>query len=110
MSEYGSSDFPVMGESVAQHIMNMSRKRSPYTTAVKKKTQGRGASPTGRTGGVKSHALIHEANGPACTVKATLYKQNAAEASTVLRNTKMMPSAVGNRDFWVKRQYGQKLQ
>lgn len=107
MSEYGSSDFPVMGEGVAEHIMNMSRKRSSYTTMVAKKTMGRGKSPTGSTGGVRGSTLIHEANGPACCVKATLYKQNAAEASMTERNTKLVPSAVGNRDFWAKRQFGQ---
>ena len=36
-----------------------------------------------------------------------LYEQNAPEASLVQRNVRVLPSAVGNRDFWLKRQYGQ---
>lgn len=107
-----SSDFSTMGESVVKNVCNLSGKKSPYTKSVPRKTQGRGASPTGTKGGVKAHELIHEANGPAFTVKATLYKQNASEASAVLRNVKIVPSAVGNRDsgFWAKRQYGQNAQ
>lgn len=31
----------------------------------------------------------------------------APEAAQNQRNTRVLPSAVGNRDFWYKRQYGQ---
>lgn len=108
-----SSDFPTVGESVVQHVCNVSGKSSKYTMVTPKKTMGRGASPTGSTGGgSKKHMQIHEAHGPAFTVKATLYKANAAEASMTMRNVHVVPSVVGNRDsgFWAKRQYGQALQ
>lgn len=107
-----ASDFPTVGESVVQHVCNLSGKSSKYTMVTPKKTMGRGASPIGATGGVKSHSMIHEAHGPAFTVKATLYKANAAEASMTMRNVRVVPTVVGNRDsgFWAKRAYGQKLQ
>jgi len=107
-----SSDFPTMGEDVIKQVCNLSGKPSQYTMSVPRKTMGRGSSPIGSTGGVKSHKEIHEAHGPAFTVKATLYHQNAAEASTTLRNVRIVPTVVGNRDtgFWAKRQYGQRTQ
>ena len=114
-SVYNSSDFPVMGESLLSHILNVSGQRSPYTKVVGKQTMGRGASPTGRSA-IRPHTMIHEANGPKCSIQATLYKANSAEASKVLRNTTMVapvierPDHVGSaKTFWTeRRQYAQK--
>lgn len=100
-----STDFPKMGESM-EHVLNLSGERSPYTKSTPRKTMGRGSSPTG-TAAIRGRTMIKEANGPCFHIKATLYSQNAAEASAVTRNVRIMPSAVGNRDFWSKRQYGQ---
>jgi hypothetical protein len=91
-----------MGDNIGKNVLNMSR-GSRNTITVAKGTQGRGKSPTGTTGH-RSSTMIHEANGPACTIKATLYKQNAAEAGLQQRNVRTMPSAIGNRDFWSARQ------
>ena len=96
------SDFPTMGEEVAHHVMNMSR-GTRYTKTVARQTMGRGSSPTGRKVN-RGSTMIKEANGPCCTVKATLYAANAPDAGKQLRNVHMMPTAVGNRDFWAARQ------
>lgn len=40
----------------------------------------------------------------------TMYAQNAAAASETRRNVRLVPSAIGNRDFYLKRQYGQVMQ
>ena len=108
------SQFPKMGESLLSNIVNVSGKRSSYTTMMPKKTMGRGASPTGKAAH-KGATMIKEANGPKFSVQTTLYKQNAAEASQVLRNTKLVtpvierPDHVGSgKTFWDKRVYGQK--
>ena len=98
--------FSVMGTSVPQSVMNVSKGNSKYTTSVPKKTMGRGSSPTGTTG-KRGAVKINEANGPKCHIVSTLYKRNAAAASETQRNVRVMPSAIGNRDFWSKRQYGQ---
>lgn len=99
------SDFGLMGESIPKSLVNMSR-GSRYTTTVPKQTGGRGASPTGKKVN-KGATQIQEANGPACTIKATLYAPNAAEAGLVERNVKIMPTSVGSRDFWTERQRSQ---
>lgn len=36
-----------------------------------------------------------------------MYAPNAPEASLTQRNVRVVPSAIGNRDFWSKRQFGQ---
>lgn len=36
-----------------------------------------------------------------------LYVPNAAEAGATYRNVRIVQSAVGNRDFYLRRQYGQ---
>lgn len=111
-----SSCFPTIGESVLQHVMNVSGQRSPYTKTMAKKTQGRGASPTGRAA-VRGRSLISEANGPQFHISAKLYEQNAACASETYANTRLMKVAVPREDrvgsasdFWTKRQFGQRLQ
>lgn len=52
-------------------------------------------------------ANIQEKLGAKLHPQTTLYKANSAEANDVQRNTRMMPSAIGNRDFYARRQYGQ---
>jgi hypothetical protein len=99
--------FDQMGESAIHGLLNLSGRPSAYTTSVSKKTKGRGASPTGRTGGHRSATMINEANGPSCHVTATLYKANAADAGLQTRNVKTMKSAVGVRDFRSREAYKQ---
>lgn len=53
---------------------------------------------------------IQERLGAQFAPQMTLYKANAAEAGLVQKNVRLVPSAVGNRDFWFKRAYGQRLQ
>lgn len=102
-----TTHFEKMGESLVQNVVNLSSERSPYTTTVPRKTQGRGASPTGVKKN-KGAYQIREAHGPQFHISATLYAANAAEASTTQRNTRVMRAAVGDRDFWSARQFGQK--
>lgn len=107
MADKTTTSFPKMGDEwITKNLINCSGNRSPYTTPIPKKTEGRGASPTG----VKKNrgaSMINEAHGPTFRPVTTLYKQNAAEASATCRNTKLVPSAVGDRDFWAARQYSQ---
>lgn len=46
---------------------------------------------------------VMEPHGASFKISATLYKQNAAEASATQRNVRLVPSAIGNRDFWASR-------
>jgi hypothetical protein len=98
-----TTSFPKMGdEEITKNVINASGDRSPYTVSVGRKTMGRGASPTG-TKVNRGKTMIHEANGPTFRPVTTLYKQNAAEASATQRNTRVVPSALGSRDFWAAR-------
>jgi hypothetical protein len=45
----------------------------------------------------------YEPHGAAFKIKATLYAPNAAEASATQRNLRIVPSAIGNRDFYAAR-------
>jgi len=100
--------FPKVGDNILTYVGDGCAHPDPkYTKMMPKGTMGRGSSPTGTTGN-RSANMIHEAHGPACCIKATLYKPNAAEASATQRNVKIMPSAVGVNDFWKsKRTYNQ---
>lgn len=50
---------------------------------------------------------VLERQGSSLRPTAILYKANAAEAGVVQRNVLTVPSAVGNRDFYLRRQYRQ---
>jgi hypothetical protein len=100
-----TTTFPKIGDNVPVHVLNMSR-GSRYTTSVARKTGGRGSSPTGTTGH-RSSSLIHEANGPRCCIKETLYAANAASAGEQTRNVRLMKPAVGCADFRSRSVYGQ---
>lgn len=103
--------FPKMGEYPTEgNLLNMSGQRSPYTTPVARKgPSGDGESePAGARGQIM---MDGEHNGPAFRPVTTLYQQNAAAASDIGRGMRVVPSSLGNRDFWDDRasQSGQVL-
>lgn len=53
---------------------------------------------------------IQERLGAKYAPQMTLYVPNAAASSQVGRNVRTVQSAIGNRDFFFKRQYGQRMQ
>lgn len=67
-----------------------------------------GGSPEPATANVRSGH--QERLGAKWAPQMPLYEQNAAEASQTQRNVRVVQSAVGNRDFWFKRQFGQNMQ
>lgn len=115
MADATTTSFPKMGDSLIHNVMNLSGQRSPYTKTMPRKNKA-GKSPIGSTGGTKKHTLIKEANGPRCTVKFTLYANNAADAGKQTRNVRMMPQRMsrpdgtGGGNFWAKRAHGQVMQ
>lgn len=92
-----TTTFEKMGDNMA-HVMNLSGVPSPYTMSQPKKGGGVRVQNSG-TNAIKGRTMIHEANGPACKIKATLYEKNAAEAGLQTRNIRILPSAMGDRDF-----------
>lgn len=99
-----TTEFPKMGNYPAGSVVNTSGAPSAHTI-----TRPKQGGPTGmiEPATAKSRANILERMGCSYAPQATLYKQNAAEASATLRNVRLLPSAVGNRDFYLRRQYGQ---
>lgn len=58
--------------------------------------------------GTKQNRTNHQERlGAQFAPQMPLYEQNAAAANDTLKNTRRVNSAVGNRDFYLKRQYGQ---
>jgi hypothetical protein len=103
MCEACNSDFNTVGDKPLSFVgSGQPSKPSPYTKSLPKNTMGRGASPTG-TMAIRSNVKLPESGGPKCTVVATLYRPNAAEASAQLRNTHNIPSKAGVGDFWQER-------
>lgn len=90
-----------IGTSVASTVVNSSGAPSRNTKPVRRKNA---------TGGMLDAATanhrsgIQERMGAQLHPTAVLYAANAAEASNVQRNTRIVPSAVGYKDnFWAKR-------
>lgn len=96
-----SSTFPKMGDDyLTDHLVNVSGNRSPYTMPVARKGPKQDNDVNVGTKKNRSASLIHEANGPACTIVAKICYPNAPEHNQTQRGLKTVPSSVGNRDFW----------
>lgn len=93
----GTSSFPTMGTTVASNIQTapVVRGRSVRRTGEIKGGFLESATAAHRPG-------IQERLGAQLHPTATLYAANAAAAGQTLRNTRLVPSAVGNRDFWLQ--------
>ena len=94
-----TGSFPTVGESAAAHQV------TPVLsgTLVARKGAAGGALEAATA---NHRANIEEHLGAQLAPTATLYAANAAEASATYRNVKIVPSAVGNRDFYDKRATG----
>lgn len=92
------SAFPTQGKIAAP--VNASGAPSPHTTLVADHNS-KGGMLAGATANHRQG--VYEPHGAAFKIKATLYAQNAAEASATQRNVRLVPSAIGNRDFWASR-------
>lgn len=95
--------FTKVGDSVAKVATATSR--GVQRGKLVKKGNSKGGMLEGATQAHKANIL--ERNGASFAPKAVLYAANAPEAAQTLRNTRIVPSAVGNRDFYLRRQYGQ---
>jgi hypothetical protein len=100
-----TTQFPKMGDNGMADVVNMSGQRSPYTMPEARK--GPTTPDMGGGGGSarRSPTMIHEANGPACTIVAT--RGQAPEYPGTGRALRTMPSRAGVGDFWNQRQEGQ---
>jgi len=94
-------DFTTMG-TVNADAVNVSGAPSKNTKPVAKKGAGVGGMIAAATASHRPGIL--ERNGASLRISTTLYKANAAEAGDTQRHVRIVPSALGNRDFWAARQ------
>lgn len=94
-----------MGEEMAYPQANESQ--SPNLKYAPR-NGGKSDAPVGTA--VPGRRNIQERLGAKYAPQMTLYAQNAPEASSTYRNVRLVPSSVGNADFYAKRQYGQNTQ
>lgn len=87
-------DRPTMGTSAADHVTAMKPIKG---RSVKKTAQSKGGMLDAAT--ANHRANIQETLGCSLHPTATLYEQNAAEASQTLRRTVLVPSKSGYQDF-----------
>lgn len=102
MADKTSTNFRKMGTDAA-YATNQSGAPSANTIlAPRHNTQ------SGSDGATASHRQASlERNGFKGAPQVNHVYPQAPEASNVQRNVRLMPSAIGNRDFYLRRQYGQ---
>ena len=83
------------------HVVNMSGQRSPYTMPEGRKGPTSPDMGGGNGSARRSPTMIHEANGPACTITAS--KGFAPEYPETGRAFRTVPSRAGVGDFWASR-------
>lgn len=112
MADKVTTQFGKVGENMGHDFIDLTSIPSRNTTPRPRGHGGTVTGPVGMLGPVtaKVRPTIPERLGAKLHPTAVLYQQNAAEASAVTRNVRKVPSAVGNRDFYLKRQYGQVAQ
>ena len=103
MADKTTTTFPKMGTSNAR-ANNVSGAPSKNTKPVRKKSTI-SAKPEAATAAHRQGQL--ESLGFKGAPQTTMSYPTAPEASQTLRNTRIVPSAIGNRDFYLRRQYGQ---
>ncbi len=101
-----TTDDPSLRPTMGTNASRLSNVAKPIKgKSVKKSGQAKGGFLEAAT--ATHRANIQERNGASLHPTAILYKANAAESDLVQRNVQTVPSAVGNRDFYLRRQYRQ---
>ena len=103
MADKTTTTFPKMGTSNARAV-NQSAAPSRNTKRVKKKSTV-SAQPEAATAAHRQG--VQERLGFKGAPQTAMSYPNAPEASQTQRNVRIVPSAVGNRDFYFRRAYGQ---
>ena len=100
MSMTSTSSFPTMGDSGYEGLVNMSGDRSPYTKA--RPRQGATMDDTGGSpAGGRGSGMVHETMGPCFQPVAS--RVQSPEYPETGRGMRIVPSSIGNRDFWAAR-------
>lgn len=93
--------FPTMGTEAAK----LARVGAPERGKLVPSGNSKGGMLEGATAAHKANIL--EIQGAKLAPQVNHVYPNAPEAAETQRNTVLVPSALGNRDFYLRRQYGQ---
>lgn len=105
MADKTTTNFPKVG-TINANATNVSGAPSRNTKPVPRKN-----TQAGTDGATANHRQgVLERNGFKGAPQINHSYANAPEASQTFRNVRLFRSAVGNRDFYSKRQYGQVAQ
>lgn len=107
MADKTTTKFPKMGND-ASVVNNVSGAPSSNTHPIVKSGNAKGGSQEQATASIRSHVL--ERNGFKGAPQMNHVYAQAPEVANTGRNVRIVQSAVGNRDFYNKRQYGQVAQ
>lgn len=97
-----NSRFPTEGTSVASSVSALPVVKGK---SIKKTAEAKGGMLAAATAAHRPN--IQENMGSSLHPQPAILQPNSPEAEQTQRNTVLVPSAIGNRDFWAKRQYGQ---
>jgi hypothetical protein len=97
------TSFPTMGTEAAS--LQQRHAKPERGKAVPKTGNAKGGMLEGATATHKAN--IAEVQGAKLAPQIAHVYPNAPEASATQKNTVIVPSALGNRDFYLRRQYGQ---
>jgi len=102
-SQINTGSFPTMGTVAAPVNASGAPSRNTLPGA---KGNAKGGMLEGATANHRAPRL-NETNGPAFRVQASTYPPvSNPEANLTQRNVRILPSAIGSRDFWDKRNNG----
>lgn len=103
MADKTTTTFPKMGTSMSRAVNRSGQPSKNTKTVPKKNSKGGKAEPA--TASHRTGQL--ERLGFKGAPQATMSYPTAPEAGQTYRNVKLVPSSVGNRDFYDRRKYGQ---
>lgn len=104
MADKTITTFPKIGTAVAKGIAK-SQSARPQRGILRPRGVSEGGMLAAATANHRPN--IQERLGAKLAPQVTLYAPNAASAGDLQRNTVIVPSAMGNRDFFLRRRYGQ---
>lgn len=102
MSDNTRTDFPTMGVEASQ-----ASAAADYSPNLKFRPRGGSSGGTAEAATAGHRTGHQERLGAKYAPQMSMVTANAPEASLEQRNVRLLPSSIGNRDFWAKRELGQ---
>lgn len=102
MSDNTTTNFPTMGTEASR-----ARAAADFSPNLKFRPKGGAKGGSGEAATAGHRTGQQERLGAKYAPQMTMVTANNPESSLEQRNVRLVPSAIGNRDFYLRRQYGQ---